>query len=404
MKMSEQLERSVCIAGAGPGGALLGLLLAKAGVNVLVLEKAKDFSREFRGESLSPDAHTLLEKSGLKDYMESHGYLESKRMDLYENGEHLLRMDIAQSDKEKRTVIEFPQPVLLASIVEESRKYPGYEIRMGVSCKELIHEDGKVVGVVAGNSNETFTVRSQLVVAADGRYSRLRKLANLEADIKPVARDVLWFTMPRPNGWEAETRIKLKGDQQLILLPTYPDRLRAGINIPAGSYKEFRSLGIERLYDIVDELEPLLKTSLREGVKSWSDVALLDIFTAEVPQWSIDGLVLLGDAAHTITPIMGQGIKHALFDARKISDVIVDCLQKNPGKIISRNQLMGYENERKKDVAFTLGFQRRQETLFLLNGNFMTRMRRIFYRTLNNFGFAKRRILKRIYFGGLKSI
>jgi 2-polyprenyl-6-methoxyphenol hydroxylase-like FAD-dependent oxidoreductase len=402
--MSELLERSVCIAGAGPGGALLGLLLAKAGVNVLVLEKAKDFAREFRGESLSPDARKLLEHNGLKEYIEKHGYLESKRMDLYENGEHLLRMDIAQADLQNRCVIEFPQPVLLAAIVDEAKKYPNFEIRMGVSCKELIKEDDKVVGVVAGNSDERFNVRSQLVVAADGRYSHLRKLANLEADIKPVARDVLWFTMPRPNKWEAETRIKLKRDKQLILLPTYPDRLRAGINIPAGTYKEFRSKGIEQLYAIVDELEPLLKESVREAVKSWSDVALLDIFTAEVPQWSIDGLVLLGDAAHTITPIMGQGIKHALFDARMISDVIIDCLAKNPGKIIERSQLLIYEKERKKEVAFTLGFQRRQETLFLLHCSFMTLLRRIFYRTLNKLGFVKRRILKKIYFGGIASI
>lgn len=401
--MSELLERSVCIAGSGPGGALLGLLLAKAGINVLVLEKAKDFSRDFRGESLSPDAFALLEKNGLKDYMEKHGYLKAKYMDLYENKEHLMRMDVGQFDEEKRCIIEFPQPVLLAAIVEEAKKYPNYEIRMGVSCKELIKEDGKVVGVIAGNSDESFTVRSQLVVAADGRYSRLRKLADLEADIKPVARDVLWFMMPRPHDWEAAISVKLKGDRHMILLPTYPDRLRGGINIPGGSYKEFRSKGIENLHAFVGELEPLLKDSVRDAVKSWSDVALLDIFTAEVPQWSIDGLVLLGDAAHTITPIMGQGIKHALFDAKKISDVIIDCLAKNPGKVIARSQLLGYESERKKDVAFTLNFQRRQEAMFMLHGP-RAMLRRTFYRILNNLDFAKRRLLKRIYFGGMESI
>lgn len=402
--MSEQLERSICIAGAGPGGALLGLLLAKAGIDVLILEKAKDFSREFRGESLSPDARKLLEENGLKDIIENHGYLESRRMDLYENDEHLLRMDIGQADAQERCVIEFPQPVLLSAIVEEAKKYPNFEIRMGVSVKELIREDSKVVGLTAGNRDESFTVRSRLVVAADGRYSRLRKLAELPADIKPISRDVLWFMMPRPQGWEAETRIKIKGERHLILLPTYPNHLRAGINIPKGSYKDFRSHGIEHLHGVVDELEPLLKDSIREAVKDWSDVALLDIFTAEVPQWSIDGLVLMGDAAHTITPIMGQGIKHALFDARKLSDVIIDCLKSNPDKIIERSQLLGYENERKKAVAFTLRFQRRQEAMFLLHGRFKAKVRRIFYRILNTLTFVKRRMLKRIYFGGIEAI
>ncbi|MEN9865197.1 MAG: hypothetical protein RL748_787 [Pseudomonadota bacterium] len=402
--MEQQRSCSICIAGAGPGGALLGLLLAKAGIDVLVLEKAKDFNRDFRGESLSPDARKLLEVSGLKDYIDQHGFLESRRMDLYENGEVLLRMDIGSADVEGRSVIEFPQPVLLAAIVEAAKQYPNFEIRMGVSGKELIQENGKVVGMVVGNSDESYEVRSKLVVAADGRYSKLRKLANLEADIKPVARDVLWFTMPRPGNWQAETRIKLVGDQQLILLPTYPDRLRAGINIPAGTYKQFRSGGIERLYAIVDELEPDLKQVLREGVKGWNDVALLDIFTAEVPQWSIDGLVLLGDAAHTITPIMGQGIKHALFDARLISDVIIDSLRKQPEQVILRSQLLAWETQRQKDVAFTLGFQRRQERLFLLSGNGKTMFRRMFYRTLNKLGFAKRRLLQKIYFGGIKWI
>lgn len=402
--MNEQLERSVCIAGAGPGGALLGLLLAKAGVDVLVLEKAKDFSRDFRGESLSPDARKLLGDNGLEDYIEQHGYLESKHMDLYENNKHLLRMDIEQVNEEKRCVIEFPQPVLLAAIVDEAKKYPNYEIRMGVSCKELIKEEGKVVGVVAGNSDERFTVRSRLVVAADGRYSRLRKLADLQADVKPVSRDVLWFMMPRPKGWEAGTRIKIKGERHMILLPTYPDNLRAGINIPAGTYKDFRSKGIEHLYAVVDELEPLLNESVRDSVKSWADVALLDIFTAEVAQWSIDGLVLLGDAAHTITPIMGQGIKHALFDARMISGVIIDGLAKNPDKVIERSQFLDYEKKRKKSVAFTLRFQRRQEALFLLHGGAKSLVRRTFYRILNSLSFAKRRILRRIYFAQIERL
>ncbi|MGR9051693.1 MAG: FAD-dependent monooxygenase [Gammaproteobacteria bacterium] len=402
--MNELAERSICIAGAGPGGALLGLLLAKAGIDVLVLEKAKDFSREFRGESLSPDARKLLESHGLKEYIENYGYLESKYMDLYENDEHLLRMDISDADEDRRSVIEFPQPVLLAAIVDEAKKYPNFEIRMGVSCKELIQEHGKVVGLVAGNSDESFTVRTRLVVAADGRYSRLRKLAGLKANVKQISRDVLWFVVPRPHDWKPETRIKLKGNRQLILLPTFPDRLRAGINIPKGTYKEFRTQGIDHFHALVDELEPLLKAPVREGVKSWNDVALLDIFTAEVPKWSVDGLVLLGDAAHTITPIMGQGIKHALFDALKLSGVITACLAKHPDKTIERKQLLGYERERKKKVAFTLRFQRRQEALFMLRGRMQSLLRRTFYRILNKAVFAKRRLLMRIYFGGMESI
>ncbi|WP_339073756.1 FAD-dependent oxidoreductase [Teredinibacter turnerae] len=402
--MNEVMEKSVCIAGAGPGGALLGLLLARAGIDVVVLEKSKDFEREFRGESLSPDARKLLEEIGLKDYMEEHGYLESRYLGLYENNERLMRMDLGEVDKDNHAIIEFPQPVLLSALINEAKKFPNYDIRMGVSAKELIKEDGKIVGVEVGNTEQSFTIRTKLVVAADGRYSRLRKISGLSANIEPVSRDVSWFMIPRPANWDPEIKVKLKGDRHMILLPTYPDKIRAGINIPKGKYKEFRNQGIENLYNFVEELEPALGGVVRESVKDWSELALLDIFTAEVPQWSLDGFVLMGDSAHTITPIMGQGIKHALFDARKLSGVVIECLKNNPDTVIDHHHFLEYQTERKKSVTETLRFQKRQERMFLLSGRAKALGRRTFYRILNSLSFAKQRIMKKIYYGGIEAI
>ncbi|WP_018417065.1 FAD-dependent oxidoreductase [Teredinibacter turnerae] len=402
--MNEVMEKSVCIAGAGPGGALLGLLLARAGIDVVVLEKSKDFEREFRGESLSPDARKLLEEIGLKDYMEEHGYLESRYLGLYENNERLMRMDLGEVDKDNHAIIEFPQPVLLSALINEAKKFPNYDIRMGVSAKELIKEDGKIVGVEVGNTEQSFTIRTKLVVAADGRYSRLRKMSGLSANIEPVSRDVSWFMIPRPANWDPEIKVKLKGDRHMILLPTYPDKIRAGINIPKGKYKEFRNQGIENLYNFVEELEPALGSVVRESVKDWSELALLDIFTAEVPQWSLDGFVLMGDSAHTITPIMGQGIKHALFDARKLSGVVIECLKNNPDTVIDHHHFLEYQTERKKSVTETLRFQKRQERMFLLSGRAKALGRRTFYRILNSLSFAKQRIMKKIYYGGIEAI
>ncbi|ACR14467.1 FAD binding domain protein [Teredinibacter turnerae T7901] len=402
--MNEVMEKSVCIAGAGPGGALLGLLLARAGIDVVVLEKSKDFEREFRGESLSPDARKLLEEIGLKDYMEEHGYLESRYLGLYENNERLMRMDLGEVDKDNHAIIEFPQPVLLSALINEAKKFPNYDIRMGVSAKELIKEDGKIVGVEVGNTEQSYTIRTKLVVAADGRYSRLRKMSGLSANIEPVSRDVSWFMIPRPANWDPEIKVKLKGDRHMILLPTYPDKIRAGINIPKGKYKEFRNQGIENLYNFVEELEPALGSVVRESVKDWSELALLDIFTAEVPQWSLDGFVLMGDSAHTITPIMGQGIKHALFDARKLSGVVIECLKNNPDTVIDHHHFLEYQTERKKSVTETLRFQKRQERMFLLSGRAKALGRRTFYRILNSLSFAKQRIMKKIYYGGIEAI
>ena len=364
-KVQKEIKTNICIVGGGPGGAFLGLLLAKAGIDVVLLERAKDFNRDFRGESLSPDALQMLQDHGLEDFICEHGYLESKALNLFDNGDSLMRFEFSKFNYKNKYVIEFPQPMLLKGITDKANEYDNFTLMMKTSCKELIEENGKICGIIASDeNNNAIKITADLVVAADGRYSKLRKLAKLHADIKKSERDILWLKIPRPAEWPEEVRIKLKGDKHLIILPTFPNHLRLGINIPAGGYRNVRNKEIEYLHDFIIDLEPGIAKEVRENVKDWKSVALLDIFTAKVPKWSIDGMTLLGDAAHTITPVMGQGIKHAIFDAKKLFEVIQDCLNKNPDEMITSQQLEIYQNERKVETDFILKIQERQEKIF----------------------------------------
>ncbi|MFT6097478.1 MAG: 2-polyprenyl-6-methoxyphenol hydroxylase-like FAD-dependent oxidoreductase [Arenicella sp.] len=393
-KKMNHIETDICIVGGGPGGAFLGYMLAKDGIRCHIIEKAEDFNRDFRGESLSPDARKLLENNGFKEFMDDHGYLESKCLHLFEDNKSLMKFEF-----DTRYVIEFPQPALLEGIVSKAKELDSFNIMMGTGCQDLIIEDDVIVGVVVSDRNKVKTeIRSKLVVAADGRYSKLRKKVGIEPVITKTDRDVLWISLKRPEGWFEETRIKLSKNKHLIVLPTYPNNLRIGCNIPSGGYKKFREGGVENLKQFIIELEPALEQIVNEQIKDWKDVALLDIFIAHVDQWSRDGFALMGDSAHTITPMMGQGIKHALFDAEKLHQTIVKCLSEKPESIIMSEDLQEYQMTRKKETDFISRLQSRQEKLFQFSTPMKTLLRRTMYRTVNKLGFLKHAMVRRVYF------
>ncbi|WP_045859456.1 FAD-dependent monooxygenase [Teredinibacter purpureus] len=398
----KEIKTQICIVGAGPGGAFLALLLARAGINTVLLEKADDFNRDFRGESLSPDARQLLEDHGLEDFIEHHGYLESRALNLCDNGDSLMRFEFSDYKFKNQCVIEFPQPALLQVLTNKAAEYDNFTFLAKASCKSLIQDDkGAVNGITVKNSDKSeIIIHANLVVAADGRYSKMRSLANLGADIKKAPRDVLWLKVPRPANWPSEVSIKLKKDRHLIVLPTFPDHLRLGVNIPAGQYKSFRKQGIEHLHNFIIDLEPRIEKEVRETITDWSCVALLDIFTARVPRWYVDGMALLGDSAHTITPVMGQGIKHALFDAKKLYEVITDRLAVAPEALIRGKYLESYQKERQEETDFILGIQERQERIFSFASPLKVLLRRTVYRIINNLSGVKKKMVERVYFAG----
>lgn len=375
------LSTKVCIVGAGPAGAMLAMLLARLGVQVLLLEKSVSTQRAFRGESISPDSVAMLEALKIMPYIEKHGYLQTKYMQVYENQQCLLNVDFSRFKYPKKFSIDVPQSVLISALLQEASQHKNFTYMAGAGCVSLMMEKNTVKGIVANHQGEKIAIHSSLVVGADGRYGKVRKWANLPASIKPLSRDILWFMVSKPDNWGDVAKISMEKDQHIIALPTYPNFLRLGLNIPSGHYKKIRAQDIRYLHHMVARIEPTLAANVRQEIKAWSDTTLLDIFTLQAPQWSLNGLILIGDAVHTLTPILGQGVNQAIKDAVMLAPIVHTAIQQH--QIIPSRVFNDFMAKRKVEVDFIHDFQVKQEKILSKSSMLQTACRRFSYRCIH---------------------
>lgn len=381
--MTQVLDKQVCIVGGGPAGALLGLLLAKQGIEVLVIEKRLTFKREFRGETIAAGSVAILEELGLLQTLKQSGYVKVNCVEMFEGEKLLFKADFEQFKHKQKFGIDMPQPVVLNTIIDQALQYPSFQIMMGATCTDLLEQNGQVLGVMCKRGDDLFEVHSQLIVGADGRYGQVRNMAGLEATVQTFERDVIWLKLPRPENWSRSSIIKVNKSNHLVILPAFPDLLRVGVYIPKGGYLKIREQGMEVFRDMVNAVEPAFKEVMEEQVTSWNDLVMLDIFTANAHQWSRDGLILIGDAAHTLSPILGQGVNIAMQDAVELAPHIVSYLQKNAREPMPKEALSTFEKKRKKTVAFVQNFQEQQEKTLAAETPFETFLRRVKMRTLH---------------------
>lgn len=394
----EELSTEVVIIGGGPAGAMLGWELAKLGRQVVVVEKSTHYERNYRGESISPDSIEILKATGIMADLNSHGFLITEKMEIHENGEKLLTVDFGDFKYPSQFPVDVPQTILLEAIIRRAETLPNFKIIRGYSVDSLIEENGEVQGAICKSKSGKIVLKSQLIVGADGRYSKVRKLGNFDFDKRPVERDVIWLKVDRPKDWGDVVKVKIEASDHLIILPTYPDSLRVGINIAKGGYKHIRGQDISVLHDKVSRLEPLLAEEVKKDIKAWSDTSLLDIFSTTVSTWYRPGLVLMGDAAHTLTPVLGQGVNHAIQDAMVLAPIVANALTENPGHIVGLKPLKAYQKLREGEVNFVQKVQLRQERVFGFSGAVSTLARRSLYRFINTQFWAKDLLWGRIYY------
>ncbi|MYQ82911.1 FAD-binding protein [Streptomyces sp. SID4936] len=391
------MSTQVCIVGAGPAGLTLALELARRSVAVTVVEQSAHFNRSFRGESISPDSVWLLERLGILDKVRD-STLETHRMEIRDGGRLVLNAEFSAFDQPCPFPMELPQPPLLAALAEEAAALPGFTLLRRSTAVELLREGETVTGVrVRGPEGET-EVRAALTVAADGRFSKVREMAGLPYEKIPLERDFVWFKVPQPEVWDPHTyRVRINGDRHGLFIPTVPDLVRVGFNIPKGGLREMRKQGIDSLYARVDELAPEVSEGVRTSVTSWSDTSMLDIFTTVVPRWSLPGLVLVGDAAHTLTPVLGQGVNHAIADAVVLAPLAAKALAGGgPDSLLVACRR--FQQAREEHVARSRGLQMRQERAFALGDPAKVALRRLAYRLVSSNGFLKRKIVAGIYY------
>jgi 2-polyprenyl-6-methoxyphenol hydroxylase-like FAD-dependent oxidoreductase len=357
---------NTCIVGGGPAGLMLGLLLAKRGVDVLVLEGHETFEREFRGEVLQPSTAHLLDELGLLDYVlaEPHSRLESGQVRL--RGEAVGGFSFQRIAPEYPYAIWMPQPIFLAALLRKAQPFPSFQCWMGAKVSRLIQEDGVTVGVSGmRHGSEPFEVRADVVVGADGRYSQIAKLGGFTNAYMHHDFDLVWFTIEQPPGWSSTLHVSLGNDVRGLMLPKYPHHIQAGIALPTGEWKAWKREGVAFVADKVRCLDPIC-VPFADSLRDLTPFFPLEGIIRLVDDWAKDGLLLIGDAAHTMSPAGAIGVNVAIATAAVAAQVLHPLLGKGP---IAHADLRAVQAIREPDVRTLHSFQRRAQGPLLGRSN-----------------------------------
>ncbi|TQR15644.1 FAD-dependent monooxygenase [Psychrobacillus soli] len=349
----------VCIVGAGPGGALLAYLLAKKNVSVLLLEQHPTVGKAFRGEHLNEEGEAILKQYGLLEKIEKLGLLRMEKLEYWHDGKPF--KTILPDPQVGHLGIHVPQINLLTILLEAAEAYPSYISMMNTKVVELLKdESGHFNGVRALKDGEEIVIASQLIIGADGRYSTVRKKAEIDVTIRKHGFDLLWARIPAPDNWEPSIRMALIGDKQLSLFTQAKGFIQIGWNIEEGSFPQLRKQPFTPFIDQLIDAFPELEETVRNSIQSWKDFVLLDVFSSTSESWGKNGVALIGDAVHTMTPTGAFGLNSSLKDAEFLATLI----NKN---YISQLDNMDCANQRKIEVEKLQAIQIEKEQTFASN-------------------------------------
>ncbi|WP_285768224.1 FAD-dependent monooxygenase [Peribacillus sp. SI8-4] len=319
------VKTDVCIVGGGPGGALLACLLAKRGISVILLERHSGVAREFRGEFLNEEGEDILKKHGLFESVEKRGLLRMDQIE-YWNGGRLFKRIFPEMPAE-HVGIHVPQNHLLTAILDEAKKLDTFQLMLNSPVTDLIQNEwGRFTGVKVRKDGLDMIVESPLIIGADGRFSTIRKKAGIKAVIKNHGYDLLWAKIPAPKGWQPSIKMALVDDSQVALFTQAGGSIQIGWNIEQGSFSRLRKQPFEPFIEKLLLAFPELIKSARENIRSWNDFILLDVHSSYCETWTKDGVALMGDAAHTMTPTGAFGLNCAMKDADLLAGLIQECI------------------------------------------------------------------------------
>ena len=311
--------------GGGPAGAVLSLLLARKGVRVTLLEAHEDFDRDFRGDTLHPSVLELMDELGL-----------ARR--LHELPHSKISTGTVTTDEGRTTLADFrrlrtrfpyimmiPQKDFLAFVVGEARRHPSFELRMGARVVELIEEGGEVRGVRYDCEGGPCELRAALTVGADGRGSRVRRLRAFEQVKTSPPMDVLWFRVPRRAGDPGGGVAYFRGGSGLVMLDRGEQWQVANL-ILKGGFRDVRAAGLAALRESLKAAAPEFADRF-DSLTEWRQVSVLSVESSRVTRWYRPGLLLIGDAAHVMSPVGGVGINYAIQDAVVAANVLAGPLK-----------------------------------------------------------------------------
>jgi len=321
---AEKPAAGCCIAGGGPAGMMLAYLLARAGVDTVVLEKHADFLRDFRGDTVHPSTLTILDELGLLREFLRRPHQKLTRLVGDIGGRRLTIADFSRLKTKCRYVAFMPQWDFLDFLAEKCRAFPHFHLQMQTEVTGLLEEGEKIVGVRARTDRGPVEVRAQLTVGCDGRHSVVRECAGLKVRNLGAPIDVLWFRVGREQGAFDQTFTHVDGGHFLITLDR-GDYWQCAYVIPKGGSEGVRKRGLEAFRREVVEAAPALREHIGD-VKSWDDVKLLAVAVDRLERWARPGLLCIGDAAHAMSPVGGVGINLAIQDAVATANLLAGKL------------------------------------------------------------------------------
>ncbi|MBZ4321388.1 FAD-dependent oxidoreductase [Streptomyces huiliensis] len=357
------MSRTTCaIAGAGPAGMMLGMLLARAGVETVVLEKHADFLRDFRGDTVHASTHRLMGELGLGERFRKLPHHRIHRLQVVTDDGPFTLADFRRLPGQFPYITFLPQWDFLDFLVEEADRFPNFRLLRESEVTGILRSGNRVTGVrYRDKEGREHELRADLTVAADGRRSAVRAASGLRHRAFGSGMDILWFRLSKRDDDPGGMVGRLSADGKLLVRIERQGHWQAALAVRKGGYEQLRAEGLEAFRESLAELKPFLADRVHE-VRTWDDVKVLDVQIDRLQRWWRPGLLCIGDAAHTMSPIMGVGINLAVQDAVAAANILAEPLRDGT---LEPAHLERVQRRRMPPTVVTQRIQRALQTGFL---------------------------------------
>lgn len=346
------MNTRVCITGGGPAGMILGFLLARAGVDVVVLEKHADFLRDFRGDTVHPSTLEVMHELGLLEDFLKLPHQEMTQLGGKIGEEFMILADFSHLPTKCKFIAFVPQWDFLDFLAEHAKRYPTFKLQMEAEVVDLLEEEGRIVGVKAKTLDGPMEIRASLTVGADGRSSIVRERAGLKVNEFGAPMDVLWFRLSRKEQDGAQTFGNIVKGKMMVML-NRGDYWQCGYLIRKGEFDHIKQRGIETFRADIVSVVPYLRDRVVE-LKGWEPIRLLTVKVDRLEKWYRPGLLVIGDAAHAMSPVGGVGINLAIQDAVAAANILAERLSRDT---VSLADLQRVQFRRDFPTRMTQGMQ-----------------------------------------------
>jgi 2-polyprenyl-6-methoxyphenol hydroxylase-like FAD-dependent oxidoreductase len=345
------------VVGGGPAGMMLGYLLARSGVQTILLEKHGDFLRDFRGDTVHPSTTELMHELGILDeFLRDVPHQAMDQLGIGVRGQAFDLIDFRHLPTACKYVVLAPQWDFLNFLAAKAKRYPSFRLAMNTEATGLLWENDRVVGVTAHSASGPLEIRADVTVACDGRWSVIREHSGLPVRDFPMPIDVLWFRLPRSDS--APETLGYIGGGQIVIAIDRGDYWQCGAIIDKGGFEAVQADGLPEFRSRIASAAPFLTNSLH-SLTDWDQIKLLSVRANRMRKWWLPGLLCIGDAAHAMSPVGGIGVNYAIADAVAAANALAGPLQRGQ---LTDDDLRAVQKRRQPPTKVAQMLQRAQTT------------------------------------------